>query len=173
MRQLRQQQALWVWQNSVTYIPHSQRLVPFQGNGLVLERVRDTTCLQRVTLEDTLCLQSCCASCVRTLYSCPSEPHCTSKRMEEALVLLLSTAVLMIPSLVISHYSIAQKFPTIGNWNAIWKHLRVTTYLNNPNKSNTRGEFGLLQMLSKIFIVIMLSVIPFQFFWVKDQRREV
>lgn len=146
----------------MTSISHSQVLLPFQGNWLGLERVRDPTCLQRVTLEDTLCLQSCCASCVKTLYSSPCEPENPSKRMEEALVLLWS--ILMTPSLVISHNSITQKFPSECNRNAIWKHLRVTTYLNNPNKSNTRGEFGHFQMLSKIFIVKMLSVIPLQFF---------
>lgn len=84
-------------------------------------------------------------------YSSTSEPQHT-RGWKMFWSSFCQTAMLMIPPLGISHNSIAQKFPTTGNWNAIWKHLRARTYLNNPNKSNTRGEFGLFQMPAKIFI---------------------
>jgi len=161
---MRQQQALWVWQNFMTETSPSQPLAPIQGNWLVLEGVWDTTCLQRVTPKDTAHCQSCCASCPKMLYLPRPEPQHGNRRTEEALVLLLSNSNINDSIMAISHNSVAQKFPTIGNRNAFWKHLRVTTHLSNPNKSNTRGEFGLFQMLSKIFIAKMLSVIPFQFF---------
>lgn len=73
----------------MTWVSHSQPSRALPEQLAVLERMRDTTSLQRVALEDTLLVELCflCKD-----ISSPSETQRASKRMEEALVLLLSNS---------------------------------------------------------------------------------